>query len=426
MKMPGATDRPLKIAYLAPELGTLTSTFVYREIEALRKRGVTIALFSTVRPMVEQVFEEARSIIEETTYLYDARPVPVAFGALHCLIHHPLRFCRALGLVARDALVAHTPAASDRIKMFWHFLTGCRLAQLLVSRDVEHVHAHFAHVPAAIAMYAAMLAGIPFSFTAHANDLFERGTALREKVARSAFTAAISDYNRRFLIDAGCPADRIHVVHCGLDVEEYEYRGRSPENGLAMLFSVGRFVPKKGFDVLLDALSRLKLKNLPFRCVIVGTGPLYDEMRTKAQSSGLLECLELPGAMPQECVKDMLVSADVFVLPCVVAKSGDRDGIPVALMEAMALGVPVVSTAISGIPELVVNAENGLLVAPNDHVALSQALEQLVQNPAYGATLAKHARETIEEQFNLETIAANLESLFDRSVSRQNETGDQA
>lgn len=425
MKMSGAADRPLKIAYLAPELGTLTSTFVYREIEALRKRGVTIALYSTVRPMVEKASEEARSIIEETTYLYDARPVSIAIGALHCLICHPLRFCRALGLLVRDALMADTPAAFDRIKMFWHFLTGCRLATLLLARDVEHVHAHFAHVPAAIAMYAAMLAGIPFSFTAHANDLFERGTALKEKVARSAFTAAISGYNRRFLIDTGCPADRIHVVHCGLDVEQYEYRGKSPENGPAMLFSVGRFVPKKGFDVLLDALSLLKQKDLSFRCVIVGTGPLYDEMRTKAQSSGLLECLELPGAMPQERVKGILGSADVFVLPCVVAKSGDRDGIPVALMEAMALGVPVVSTALSGIPELVVNAENGLLVTPNDPVALSQALEQLIQSPAYGETLAKQARKTIEEQFNLETIAANLESLFHKSVSSQNETGGQ-
>jgi len=423
MKMAGATDQPLDIAYLAPELGALTSTFIYREISALRQRGISISLFSTMRPADTQVSEEAQSIVNETHYLYDVNGIVIAASALRYLAQHPLRFCRVSALMGRDAFLGRVPAFGDRIKMLWHFLTGCRLATFLESRRVQHIHAHFAHVPAAIAMYAGLLADIPFSFTAHANDLFERGTTLKEKVARSAFTVAISDYNRGFLMDAACRADRIHVVHCGLDITKYKFRAVTPKNAPPVLFSVGRFVEKKGFDILLEALSLLKQKGVSFHGVIAGTGPLYDEVQTKAQSSGLLDCLEMPGAMPQERIKDMLVTADVFVLPCVVAKSGDRDGIPVALMEAMALGVPVVSTDISGIPELITNGENGVLVAEKNPAALAQALERMLENPAIGETLAKQARKTIEEHFNLETIAANLELLFREAVSQFDKAG---
>ncbi|MFO7974400.1 MAG: glycosyltransferase family 4 protein [Candidatus Hydrogenedentota bacterium] len=425
MKVSDDTDQLINIAYLAPELGALTSTFIYREVQALQKRGISIRLFSTTRPDEGQVSHEARSIIDETTYLYDARLLTILAGALNCLAHHPLRFCRAFVLLIHDILMSQTPSPYDRIKMLWHFLTGCRLATFLEHRHIQHVHAHFAHVPAAMAMYAGGLAGIPFSFTAHANDLFERGTALKEKVGRSAFAVAISDYNRRFLINIGGSAGRIHVVHCGLDVTKYKFRPAPPANTPPLVFSVGRFVEKKGFAILLEALSFLKQGGTAFHCVIAGTGPLYEEIDTKAQSSGLLECVDLPGAMPQERVKEIMGTADVFVLPCVVAESGDRDGIPVALMEAMALGIPVVSTDISGIPELIVNDENGLLVAPQDPLALSQALTHLLQDPAYGETLAKHARRTIEERFNLEIIAANLESLFRESISQRDASGGQ-
>lgn len=425
MKVSDAADRPLSIAYLAPELGALTSTFIYREVEALRQRGVSITLFSTTRPAGGRISEEAKPVVAETQYLYDASRPALAMSAPGRFHRHPLRFVRALALLARDALTAQTPSAGDRLKMLWHFLLGCRLAAALESRGIRHLHAHFAHVPAAIAMYAALLADIPFSFTAHANDLFERGTALREKVRRAAFTAVISNYNRRFLEEAGCLTERVHVVHCGLDVTRYDFRAAPPGNTPPLLFSVGRFVEKKGFHVLVEALALLKTRGERFRCLIAGDGPLYGAVRDRAQTAGLREDLEMPGAMPQERVKALLDTADTFVLPCVVAKSGDRDGIPVALMEAMALGVPVVSTNVSGIPELIRNGENGLLVPAGDAEALAQALGRILREPALRERLAMHARTTIEAEFNLETIAANLECLFRESVQRKRNTGGQ-
>lgn len=423
MKVSGTANQPMNIAYLAPELGALTSTFIYREVGALRKRGVTIALFSTSRPSDSQISEEALAIVEETCYLYDAPVHNIAAGAARHLIRHPLRSGRALALLVRDVLFAQTSTPADRLKMFWHFLTGCHLGMLLEQSHVEHIHAHFAHVPAAIAMYAAHMAGISFSFTAHANDLFERGTALKEKVGRAAFTAVISEYNRRFLEGRGCLAERIHLVHCGLDVSRYEFRPARPENSPPLVFSVGRFVEKKGFHILIRALALLQQQQISFRCVIAGTGPLFGPIQAQSESLGLAGCLEMPGGMPQERVKAMFDTADVFVLPCVVAESGDQDGIPVALMEAMALGVPVVSTGVSGIPELIADGENGLLAGAGDPAALAQAIRQIMQDSALGQRLAKQARATIEEHFNVETIATNLESLFRASIVMQQQTG---
>jgi len=416
MKRPVAAETLLNIAYLAPELGALTSTFVYREVEALRQRNVSIALFSTVQPDAARISDEAKPVVAETQYLYNG-PQTALIGAVSgYFVRHPLRFARVLALAVRDALISRTPSAQDRLKMLWHFLLGCRLANLLMSRGCQHVHAHFAHVPAAIAMYGGLLAAVPFSFTAHANDLYERGTALREKVRRAAFTAVISDYNRRFLAEEGCLTQLIHIVHCGLDVTRYLFRPASPANTPPFLFSVGRFVEKKGFHVLVEALARLKDRGKQFHCVIAGDGPLYEETRDRAQAAGLLDSLELPGAMPQERVKELLQAADAFVLPCVVAKSGDRDGIPVALMEAMALGVPVVSTDVSGIPELIQDGENGLLMSEGDIDALAQALERILDEAPLRESLARRARTTIEMEFNLETIAGNLERLFRESV----------
>ncbi len=425
MKVSGVTDQPIHIAYLAPELGALTSTFIYREVDALRKRGVSVALFSTVRPRTDRISEEAKPVVAETQYLYDASKAAIAASAVRYMARHPLRFGRTFAAVLRDAVLARTPSPGDRVKMLWHFLLGCRLATLLEPCRVAHLHAHFAHVPAAIAMYAALFAGIPFSFTAHANDIFERGTALQEKVRRAAFTAVISGYNRRFLEEQGCPADRIHVVHCGLDIRRYSFRDAPPMHSPPLLFSVGRFVEKKGYHILIEALAILRGRDVPFRSEIAGDGPLYEELAAKAETVSLRDSLEMPGALPQERVKAMLGEADVFVLPCVTAKSGDRDGVPVALMEAMALGVPVVSTTVSGIPELVTDEETGLLVAEGDAEALAGALERLVADPALREALSRRARKTIEARFNLETIAAELESLFRNPGLSRETTGGQ-
>jgi colanic acid/amylovoran biosynthesis glycosyltransferase len=377
----------------------VTSTFVYREIEALRRLGAEVETFSTHRPHDSVVSEEAVPLVGATRYLYDTPPGNILREAAALAVHAPGRFLRGLGRALRDAVAAEVPGIADRAKLLWHFGVGCALARDLEARGVRHLHAHFAHVPTAIAMYAAGLAGIPYSFTCHANDIFERPTALREKVARAGFAACISDYNRRHLIERGCDPERLCIVRCALDVENYSWEEPKRDRPRPLLYSVGRLVEKKGMAVLVDALRILRDRGRDFACKVVGGGPLTDALRRQIEDAGLQDRVELLGSQPQERVKALFREADIFVLPCVVAASGDRDGIPVALMEAMALGVPVVSTTVSGIPELIESGKNGLLAEPGDAASLAETLEHLLSDPELVRELSRNARNTLETTF---------------------------
>jgi len=392
-------DSRFKVAYLAPEFGAVTSTFVYREIEALEALGAHVDTYSTRRPADRVVSAEAVPLVERTTYLYDIPKARVLLDVAIVKATSPLCYFRNALRMVRDVFRARVPAPADRLKLVWHFCVACSLARRLRAGGARHLHAHFAHVPTTIAMYAAGLAGIPYSFTAHANDIFERPTALPEKVGRSAFAACISEYNRRHLAGAGCDAGRLCVVRCALDVENYAYREVSRPGTPPVLYSVARLVEKKGIDVLVEALGRLRDRGVAFRCRIVGNGPLTEPLTRRARELDLEGDIEFLGGQPQERVKELFGEADVFVLPCVVARSGDRDGIPVVLMESMALGVPVVSTTVSGIPELIESGRSGLLVPPGDPEALADALERLLRDPELGRRLAREARKTLETTF---------------------------
>ena len=411
---PTSEGSSCRLAYLAPELGAVTSTFVYREVQELRRMGDQVALFSTIRP-AGPFSAEARPIVEETHYLYETPGARVLGAVAAALFTRPGGFARGLACLLRDMIGARVSFPSDRAKLVWHFCMGCVLAGQVRRLGLQHVHAHFAHVPASIAMYAAIVAGVSFSFTAHANDIFARPVALKEKVARSAFTVCISDHNRRHLTEAGCLPDRLTVVHCGIDTDRYAYRTGKLASERPELLAVGRFVEKKGFAVLAGALGLLASDGRDFHCRIVGDGPLFAEISGRIAERGLADCVDLPGALPQEEVKQLMETADVFVLPCVMAASGDRDGIPVVLIEAMALGTPVVSTRVSGIPELIRDGVNGMLAEPNDPESLAAALRKVLDSPQTAGRLAFKARETVVRDFDLSTCVAKLRDQF-RSV----------
>lgn len=401
------------IAYLTLEYGALTSTFVYREVQALRERGMPVVTASVHRPRDQVISGEARSELDATFFLY-ARPKTARAAAVARMARRrPAAFRRTLRVAARDAAAARTSEPGDRPKMLWHFAHACSLAEWLEERDVAHVHAHFAHVATSIAMYAASLLDISFSFTGHANDLFVRGAALREKVERSAFTVCISEHNRRFLEGLGCSRDRMTIVRCGIDPAQYAFRPLPPRGREFRVLSVGRLVEKKGMVHLLDAVDRLKRRGVPVRFTVVGGGPLGESLEQRARARELDAHIELLGSQPQERVRELLREHDVFALGCVVAADGDVDGIPVSLMEAMAMGIPVVSTRVSGIPELVEHERTGLLATPADPEDLADKLTIVWQSPERAARMARDARQTIEDEFaqshNAERLAGHLE-----------------
>jgi glycosyltransferase involved in cell wall biosynthesis len=242
---------------------------------------------------------------------------------------------------------------------------------------------------------------VPFSFTAHAHDIFLEDHLLAHKLRAARFAVGISRFNRQHLAERIGPQSvgSMRIVHCGVSLPAFPYSpdGREPDRILA----VGRLDHIKGFEHLVEACGVLARSGVPFRCDIVGSGPLEAALRARIERLGLAERVRLLGPQKQEVVRGLLQQAGIFALPSVVTPRGDRDGIPVALMEAMASGAPVVSTRVSGIPELVDHEATGLLARPADAADFAACLERLLRDPALARRLAERARRHVEEEFEI-------------------------
>jgi glycosyltransferase involved in cell wall biosynthesis len=290
------------------------------------------------------------------------------------------------------------------------FAKAVAVARVAARERIDHLHAHFASHPATAAWVVHRLTGIPFSFTAHANDLFVAPVLLDRKLADARFAIAISEYNRRVLLERR-PAARVELVHCGVDVERCAWHGlgeRAPDR----VVCVASLLEKKGHTDLIDALALLVERRPGVMLELVGDGPERDRIVRRARERGVDRQVSLLGARSSEQVRATLAEARAFALPSVRLPSGRMEGIPVALMEAMAAGVPVVATRLSGIPELVQDAVTGLLVEPHDPEGLAAALERLLADDALAAELALNARRLVERSFSLKVEAGRLGDLF--------------
>lgn len=366
------------IAYIAPEIPAISATFVTHEILALQQRGFTIVPISVLTPAAPAMDADALCLKSETIYLYKFGMSSFLSALMAQLYHHPVRTASALGMWLSDisniGLLTRNAAG-----LTYRFLAAARLARILEKNACRHLHAHFAHVPTDIAMYAAAMAGIGFSFTSHANDLFERGWLLPEKVERSAAAVTISEFNRRFLENLGAVSDKIHVIRCGV------IRHPSPEQRPAApsprIGSLGRLVEKKGFEVLIQAAGILARQGRDFILEIAGSGPMQDELQQCAEREKLGSRIHFIGPIPNDRVPEWLSGLDIFVLACKPDQNGDMDGIPVVLMEAMAADIPVISTTISAVPELIHNGESGLLAKPGNANDLASRIISMLDNP---------------------------------------------
>lgn len=361
----------MRVAYLLKRFPRLSQTFVLDELLELERQGVELVVLAR------------RGSDEE-------------------LVHDRVRDLRAP--------VHRLPDGADEHDV----------ARLLREWGAQHVHAHFATWAAETACRAAALAGVPFSVTAHATDLY-RADVDREALARRAsaarFVVTVTEDNRRWL--EGLLAERhlpgrVVRLYNGVDLDRLE-RSTAPRTP-QLVVAVGRLVEKKGFDDLLTALATLRSEGAPVTAVLVGEGPLRDRLQERAATSGLQDALQLRGALRQEEVLDLVRRAAVFALPCVVAADGDRDALPTVLLEAMALGTPVVSTRVSGVPEMVDDGTSGLLVAERDPAALARALSAVLSEPDRSARLADAARERVEERFSLTRNVGVLRGLFEQAA----------
>ena len=396
----------MRVVYIVSLFPCWSETFIVREIGELMRLGVDVRIISLKHPIERIVQSDAAALLDRVTY--PASSLRNTIRVLAEVVARPVDSLRVLAQITRD-LIRHPMSLAKSLLVWWR---AVGLVPVLQDMAPDRLHAHWATYPSTAALVLAKRLGIPFSFTAHAHDIFLEHHLLKDKLREANFSATISQYNKRYLDEnvGGVGHDRVRVVHCGVSLNDYvfEPHGRDATRILA----VGRLDEIKGFRYLIDACSVLAQRGHDFVCDVIGDGPMRRVLSERISELGLDRSLRLCGAMKQEDVRRYLYSAVAFVLPSVRTARGDMDGIPVVLMEAMAAGTPVISTTVSGIPELVENGVTGLLAPPGDSTALADCMERLLVNPSYALTLAAKARARIERDFDVRKEARKLYDYF--------------
>ena len=406
-----ARPGPPKVGYVVKRFPRYSETFVVNEILAHEDAGLPIEIFS-LRPPNDTHFQDSLSAVRA-----------------------PVCYLPWSGIKALDFWAAAEEAGSA-CPVLWSELPAavgqdaCDVYQALVlareaaQRGVGHLHAHFATSPTSVARLAARFAGIPYSFTAHAKDIFHesvRSDDLARKLSDAAATVTVSDFNVDFLrAEYGAAARGVQRIYNGLDLDRFvwsEPRDRSPS-----IVAVGRLVEKKGFSDLIEACSLLAGWGRDFTCEIVGTGPLESQLASLIDRRGLAGKVFLLGPRPQNDVIARVRRASVFAAPCVVGSDGNRDGLPTALLEAMALGTACLATDVTGIPEVLRNGETGLLVRQNAPADLAVGLARLLSESELRVRLSLAARRLIEREFDVRRNAALLRPIF-KGLARESRAG---
>lgn len=371
-----------RIAILVKRFPRLSETFILNEFLELRRLGLLVELYAIMDPHESRSQPEALALLPEVTYLQSGSRRALLPAALRTIRRHPAGSLRA----ALWTLTRHSRAATRNL------LHALVLVDLLARRGPAHLHAHFLHSPAAIAYIAKKISGQPYSLTGHAKDIYttlEENVVLRCNAAE--FVTTCTAANRAYLIErVGLDAAKVHLCRHGVDVDRLAATQRRPVPG--RIVSVGRLVPKKGFADLIDACAILHQRGVAFHLRIIGSGDLRGELGRRAEAAGIGDRVHLVGACSQDEVIAELAAASVFALAPVVMPDGDRDGIPNVLLEAMAAGVPVVTTDVSGIPEVVANAVTGLLVPEHRPERLADALAALLGDQARAAEIGRAGR----------------------------------
>ena len=404
------------IGYMLKRYPRLSETFILNEMRALERLGTQLHVFSLMRPEDALSHPAVLELQAPVTYFPEtwAAKIPaVAKAHATMLLTAPLRYMHAAGLALWWSMLSRRP-----FSVWKQFLRSGYMAVACRQQQIQHLHAHFANAPAIVARLVSVMCNIPYSFTTHAKDLYlTPKKVLRRRIDSANFVLTCTRHNLEYLQSFLPQQDwhKIHLVYHGIDLAAFPFptgnakAATSDGNSAAkiipivlsvpLILSVGRLVPKKGLNDLISACQLMKARGVKFRCAIVGEGPLRGELESQISKLGLADTVTLLGAMAHDRLVAFYGQASVFALSPQVMEDGDRDGIPNVLAEAMAAGLPVVSTRVSGIPELVEDGHTGLLVGPKDPAALADAIERLLNDPAKSQSLAVAARRKMEDSF---------------------------
>ncbi len=401
----------MSVQFILKGYPRLSETFIAQEILALERRGLEINIASLRHPTDDRVHPIHRDIRAEALYLpeylyQEPERVRDARAAAQRLPGYQTAYACFRADLKRDP-------TRNRIRRFGQ---ACVLAHEL-PEGVTRLHAHFLHTPASVARYAAMMTGLPWSCSAHAKDIWTTPEwEMREKLADLDWLVTCTAAGADFLAGLAPGKDTVSLVYHGIDFSRFPpppdaRPGLDGQAAPVTILSVGRAVGKKGYDDLLTALSRLPA-DINWRFRHIGGGPLLETLKAQAQQLGIAAHVEWYGARAQEDVLDALRHADIFVLASKTTDDGDRDGLPNVLMEAQSQCLPVLSTMVSGIPELIHHDTTGLLVPPGDALAIATALERLIRNPSERRRLADAGLDRVHSQFSMDHGADTLAARF--------------
>lgn len=389
------------------------NAWVAAELKIVQEAGIPCKLHS-MRPPHQSFFgsDWAKTINRETQYLYPFRP----FKILGAVAMAPFRYRERFAKAALNAMFSSRENPRARIAGIAHLLIACDWANDLRDEDVHLIHSQWIQSGGTIGWYAARLLNKPFSFTGHAVDLFRDRAALKDKIRDAAFIVSISEFHSQFYLDEGADPDQLNLVYCGIDLQEFEYEYR-PIEGRARILSFGRLVEKKGFDTLIEAAAELRRRGREIDVSIAGSGPEEAALRALSRQLGVEDIVEITGkALQQEAIAPWFKAGHIFAQPCCWSSDNDVDGIPRSLMEAMACGLPSITTRVAGLPDLVVDGKSGQLVEPKSVLQLADAIERLMDDPEFAEQMSRGGRKHVEQHFNLVDCLEPLVELFRKQL----------
>ncbi len=399
-----------RVAYVMSRFPKLSETFVLNEMAACAEQGIPVEVYPLLRERQKVAHPEVEGWVRRAHFHPFVSPAILRSNA-RFLREQPRNYVR----LVREVFGGTWGSANFFAGAAGIFAKSVRFADLMRGQGVTHVHAHFATHPALAALIVHRLTGIPFSFTAHGSDLHVNRRMLDRKVEAAAFTVAVSAFNREVIVrECGEWARaKVQVVHCGVDPGYFRPR-QEPRPGTSAfrVVCVASFEEVKGHRFLVDACRLLRDRGADVECHLVGEGPLRRDLERRVEAASLGDRVRFHGGLPRPAVARLLSTADAAVLASHPTRSGKREGIPVALMEAMAAGLPVVATAISGIPELVQAGVTGFLVPSGDPRALADALERLASDPDLRDRMGRAGRARVMRDFDLRANAARLVRFF--------------
>ncbi len=430
------------IAYIMKEFPRLSETFISNEIFLLEQMGLSIKVFSVKRPS-EKIKKHATvdRVKSEVVYLPSVTSLSGSSMVGWLWVNLP-KYFRDHCQLFKSRPKAYLNTFIDVLSMTFRyrasffsfpkkafikeFLQAGYIAhRILASGQIHHLHGHFCHGSTTITMFVSRLSKIPFSFTAHAKDIYlpklNPGNLLKKKLEKAKFVVTCTGANRQHLQSLCRTPETIHTIYHGLDTAVFSSRKDISEAGTTpLLLSVGRFVKKKGFEYLVKACRQLKDQGHDFQCRIVGEpDEQTDSIKQLICELKLEKVVILSGGVTQDELRKIYSECTLFVLPCQIVDNGDRDGIPNVLVEAMAMEVPVISTGISGIPELIEDRVNGLLIPQKDISALAKALETFLEDPDLRIRMARAGRKKVCNLFDSKKTNIALKDLFVSSLDQE-------